>query len=268
MIHDFISGVLMKFFAVLLSVFCALSAAGTDAPVRIADTVGDPVFRTAAIRMALAGTPVACEQVQTTMEKAFAGLQNGTYDLVLAPRSSVPEKWQKYCRDYGVNAVMIAVNGRNPRSHFTSGELAEIFSGKRRSWITLNGQDFQIHLMRMPDASSPVRIFRERIMGGNAFAPAFVRKNPAELLRLAEVNKNAIVLTLRPDAELSTGLKAASIDGIYPSLENMKTGRYPLCERLTVVYRVPPTGKVKTLLDHIFSAEMAAVIAGHGLVRP
>ena len=105
-------------------------------------------------------------------------------------------------------------------------------------------------------------------MGKLAFAPAFERKNTVELLHLAVVNKNALVLSGRPDAELSTGLKAVSVDGIYPSLENLKNGRYPLCERRTILTAKEPSSGVQTLLKAIFAADMGSVIADHGLVQP
>ena len=89
-----------------------------------------------------------------------------------------------------------------------------------------------------------------------------------ELLHLAVLNENALVLSGRPDAELSTGLKAVSVDGIYPSLENLKNGRYPLCERRTLLTGKNPSGNVKELLKTIFSADMGSVIADHGLVQP
>ncbi len=258
----------MKFLTGFFLAFGCLILTGAEKPVRIADTVGDTVFRSAAVRLTLTGQPVACSQEKVTVEKALAGLQKGEYDLVLAYRSAVPEKQQKFCRDYAVDAVMIAMNAGNSRNGFTTRELAETFSGEKRSWLTLNGNDFQIHLMRLPDAASAVRIFRDKVMKKRPFAPAFIRENPMELLRLAVLNENALVLTCRPDMELATGLKAAAVDEVYPSLENVKNGRYPLVERRTVLLPEKPSAGVQMLLKTVLSADMENVIAEHGLIRP
>ncbi|MBQ7393695.1 MAG: substrate-binding domain-containing protein [Lentisphaeria bacterium] len=258
----------MKFFVLIFAVWTCQLLAGADGTVRIADTLGDGVFRAAALQLALAGKTVACTQERVTPEKAFAGLQKGDYDLVLAYRSLVPESLQSQCRDYAVDAVMLSVNAGNSRSSFTSGELAEAFSGKRRSWVSFNGEDRQIHLMRLEDNSSAVEIFRKKVMGKLAFAPAFERKNTVELLHLAVLNKNALVLSVRPDAELSTGLKAVTVDGVYPSLENVKKGRYPLSERRAVLNGKHLSREAQILLETVFSADMGAVIADCGLIQP
>ncbi len=258
----------MKCWLLLFIVSLCVVLTGGEAPVRIADTLGDPAVRTAAVRLALAGKPVACTQELVTLEKAFAGLQKGEYDLVLAYRSAVPANLQAQCRDYAVDAAMIAVNVKNPKSNFTVRELAEAFSGWRRSWLTYNGTNFQIHLMRLPDDAPAVRIFRDKVLGKRTFSAAFERKNSMELLHLAVLNENALVLTTRPDAELATNVKAVSVEGVYPSLENIKSGRYPLCERRVVVISGKAAGKVQELLSMLFSADMGSVIAEHGGIQP
>lgn len=257
----------MKFFAGIAGVFFAVLVCAGEPVVRIADTVGETALRTAVIRMALSGDPIACTQERVSPEKALAGLRNGTYDMVLMRRSAVPDDLKARCRNYAAEAAMISVNSKNARNDMTSRELAEVFSGWRRSWVTLNGLDFQIHLMRMKMDSFPVQIFREKIMGKRAFAPAFEREDGMELLHLAVVNENALVLTNRPDAELSTSLKVLSVDGIYPSLENVKNGRYPLSEFRTVILNTKPSGKVQKLLTFLFSAEMGKILADHGLIE-
>lgn len=258
----------MRTTIVLLTLLLCFALSGGEQVVRIADTVGDSLIRGVAVRMALAGTPVTCSQERVTPEKAFAGLRKGEYDLVLAFRSAVPADLQSACRDYAVDAAMISVNAKNSRGNFTSRELAEAFSGWRRSWLTLNGGDYQIHLMRLNSDASAVRIFQQKVMGKRSFAPAYERSSTTELLHMAVLNENALVLSGRPDAELSTGLKAASVDGVYPSLENLKSGRYPLCERRTILTAKEPSAGVQTLLKAVLAADMGSVIADHGLVQP
>ena len=122
--------------------------------------------------------------------------------------------------------------------------------------------------MRLPEDASAVRIFREKVMGKRSFAPVFERKNTMELLQLTALNENALVLSGRPDVELSTSVKAVSVNGIYPSLANVKNGRYPLSERRVVVTGKNPSGNVQRLLSALFAAETGGVIAEHGLIQP
>ena len=257
----------MRTAAVLLILFLCFVLSGGEQTVRIADTVGDSLIRAAAVRLALAGTPVSCSQERVTPEKAFSGLRNGEYDLVITYRSAVPADLLAGCRDYAVDAAMIAVNAKNPKGNFTSRELADAFSGKAGSWLTLNGSNYQIHLMRLKGDASAVRIFRQKIMDKRSFAPAYERTSTTELLHMAVLNENALVLTGRPDAELSTGLKAVSVDGIYPSLENLKNGRYPLCERRTILTVKNPSAGVLALWKVLSAADMSSVIADHGLIQ-
>ena len=247
---------------------CCLTLAGAEPELRIADAIGDAAVREAAIRWTLSGGAAACRQERVTLDRALAGLRKGEYDLVLAYRSALPEALRGRGRDYAIEAAMIAVNAANVRSDFSAKALAEIFSGWRRSWKTLNGEEFQIHLMRLEDGAGPVGIFRRKIMGGKEFAPAFVRRDGDELLRLTELNEHAITLTGRPDAELSIGIKAASVDGVAPSIENLKNGRYPLADRRVALTAETPSAGAGSLLEFMRLPDMAAVFAGYGLMMP
>lgn len=264
---------MVRFFTLLVCLLGLTLAGAEDAPgphdLRIADTIDETAVLDAAIRLRVRdGKPGSCVQDRVTLDRALAGLRAGKYDLVLAYRSALPENLHGRARDYAIEAAMIAVNAANVRSSFSSKDLAEIFSGWRKSWKTLNGEDFQIHLMRLEDNAGATRIFRRKIMGKRTFAPAFVRRNGTELLRLAEISEHAVVLTFRPDAELSTVIKAAAIDGVYPSLENLKNGKYPLTDRRVVLMAEKPSPEARALVDFLRRPEMAAVFAECGLVMP
>ena len=263
---------MVRFFTLLACIFGLTLAGAEDVPgphdLRIADTIGDAAVREAAIRQTLAGKPGTCVQDRVTLERALAGLRAGKYDAVLAYRSELPEDLRGRARDYAVEAAMIAVNAANVRSSFSARDLAEIFSGWRKTWKTLNGEDFQIHLMRLDDSAGATAIFRRKIMGKQEFARAFVRRSGAELLRLTELYEHAVTLTFRPDAELSTNIKAAAVDGVYPSLENVKNGKYPLADRRVFLMPEKPSPEALALVEFLRRPEMAAVFADSGLIQP
>ena len=258
----------------LLACLVGLALAGAeDVPgphdLRIADTIGETAVLDAAVRLRVrAGKPGTCVQDRVTLDRALAGLRAGKYDVVLAYRSALPEDLRGRAQDYAVEAAMIAVNAANVRSSFSAKDLTEIFSGWRKTWKTLNGENFQIHLMRLENNAGATEIFRRKIMGDRSFARAFVRRSGAELLRMTELYEHAVTLTFRPDAELSTGVKAAAVDGVYPSLENLKNGKYPLADRRVVLMAEKPSPEAAALMEFLRRPEMAAVFADSGLVMP
>ena len=181
---------MVRFFTLLTCLFGLTLAGAEDVPgphdLRIADTVGETAVLDAVIMLRVrAGKPGTCVQDRVTLEHALTGLRAGKYDLVFAYRSELPENLRVRARDYAIEAAMIAVNAVNVRSSFSAKDLAEIFSGWRKTWKTLNGEDFQIHLMRLDDSAGATGIFRRKIMGKREFARAFVRRDGAAIFVLS-----------------------------------------------------------------------------------
>ena len=246
----------------------SLVPCGAEIPkhtVRIADAIGDDAVRGVALLLAFSGSGKwEIQQTRVTVDEGLKGLREKRYELVLARVSELPEKYGAVREDYAVEGAMIALHGDNAVNDLSCRELAEIFSGWRKSWRTVNGKEFQIHLMKEPDGAFAVEIFRRKIMGKQSFAPAYERQNFMELLELTKIQEHAATLMPRPDIELPDGMRAVAVDHVYPSLENLRNGRYPLTDRRTALHGKELSPDAGLFLKQLRNA--AKILAQYGLI--
>ncbi len=253
------------FLRVWILLSCALLPAGA---VRVADTIGDAAVRQAAIACVLSGRKADVEQISMSVPEALAALKAGKADLALIRKCELPAARQEDGKIYAIETAMVSVHRDNPRNSCSSQELAEIFSGWKKSWVTLNGESFRIHLMRQMPDSVPVRLFCRKILKQRTLAAAFERQDFMEILRLVSVNRHAAALTARPDMEIPTDIKVISVDGVYPSLDHLRAGTYPLCERRMVLSGRRLSSEAEAFLSFILSGDMAVILAEEGLLQP
>jgi len=65
---------------------------------------------------------------------------------------------------------------------------------------------------------------------------------------------------------LNDTIKAISVDGALPTVENIKSGAYPVSRPFNIAYRGQPDGLAADFIDFIFSQEGQEVVAGRGYI--
>ncbi len=65
---------------------------------------------------------------------------------------------------------------------------------------------------------------------------------------------------------LDPSTKALAIDGVEPTLENLKAGKFPLIRPLYKLTMGKPTGLVKDFLDFALSPEGQKIVAEEGFI--
>lgn len=231
----------MKTFLLLatLACACALTAAEPAAPPAVAPTPdklvicdaipgGDPTVRSLALEIAAANPQLAVSIEKQLLADALKALEAGDADLVLADESSLPPESGLY-RRYAAVVALVIVNATNARRDFNLSELQSVYTGTLGDWKSLNGAAFSLHRMALSEGLPAELLFRSKVMQERRYAKAIYRKaDSTQLLLLAAVNPHAIAIVGYPNRELGNALYAAAVNGIEPTLENLKSGKYPL----------------------------------------
>jgi len=181
-----------------------------------------------------------------------------------------------YCRD----AVAVVVNPANRKSNFTRAELKAIFTGNLNLWEDGSG----VVVLIRDGYSGTRKFFEEKIIGEKEYIPAYLAlekkgegmlltppftsfkppffpliKSSQELLFSLSKIRGAI-------AYLSVGgipreARAVKIDGVAPTVENIKSGQYPLSRTPMLVTLGNPAGESRQFIDFILSS------AGQNIVK-
>lgn len=186
---------------------------------------------------------------------------------------------------YCLDAVAVVVNPSNRKADFTRAELKAVFTGNQAKWEDGTGV---VVLIR--DGYSGTRRFFERmIIGEEEYIPAYITlekkgegmlltppftsfkppffplvKSSQELLFSLSKIRGAI-------AYLSVGSipkesRAVSIDGVKPTAENIKSGRYLLSRTPMLVTLGEPAGEARRFIDFVLSDEGQKIVERMGYI--
>lgn len=203
----------------------------------------------------------------------FQALADGKIDVALASHGLRVEELTKQgmvVHEIARIAVVFGVNETVPVSRLTAQQVCDIYSGKVTNWKALGGPDLEIAVRTRPESEVDTEVVREGIaclkelkIAGSVKA---MPKSGDMAKELAAV-PGAIGMTSMTVVEQSKGrIKAASLDGIAPSADNVKNKSYVLIRESFFVTRGSPSTAVARFIEFTRSASGDDVIAANGAV--
>ena len=192
----------------------------------------------------------------------------GTADIGMLSRDlKASEKEGNDLREFVVGKDGIALVGHpsNTVSDLTLAPIKAIYQGEITNWKEIGGADAEIIL-----------IGRDSSSGTREFFTEFVLKKEDSAKDMQELNSNgavALAVSITPGAigylsleYVDDSLKAFSIGGIAPTVENVISGTYEINRPLLMVTNGEPEGLAADYLDFILSAEGQQIIKDNGFI--
>jgi phosphate transport system substrate-binding protein len=173
----------------------------------------------------------------------------------------------------GREAFVFFVEEDNPVSDLTAEQVRAIYHGDITNWKELGGKDQEILAFQRPKNSGS-QTMMEYFMGDVTLKePKTFEKVDAMTGVIKEVaqyanEKGAMGYSFRyflQELNQEKGVKMLSIDGVYPSLENIENGSYPLVTNVVLITRADETNPyVRKMTDFILSEEGQDIIRRTG----
>ncbi len=197
-----------------------------------------------------------------------AGIQavcNKTCSIGTSSRSLYQSEQELYQFLIAIDGIAIIAHPSNPINNLTHDELRAIFSGEITNWKVVGGPDKKIFPVTREEGSGTRGAFEELIMHGTAISDACLVQDSNGAIR------EIIASTPQAIGYISAGLvnervKALSIDGITPTLENYRTGGYKFCRPFLLLTLEQPKGVVKSFIDYVLSKEAQEILFQNGLI--
>lgn len=209
----------------------------------------------------------------------ITALINGTCDIAESSRA-MEDKEIKQAEAKGVHpnqeqvaidGIAIVVHPKNPVKNLIMDQLREIFLGNIENWKVLGGANKPIVLLSR-EVNSGTHIFlKEHVLRrGNAkgpeeFSPAALMM-PSSQAIADEVagNENAIgyygMGYIGPKQKVIAVAKDAKSPFIEPTVDNVKSGVYPISRPLFLYTNGKPQGVIKDFVDFVFSKEGQEIV--------
>lgn len=182
-----------------------------------------------------------------------------------APKKEEIARYGLVLHRWAVDGVAVAVHPDNPVRALSSAQLRAVYAGTLTNWQELGGPNRAINLYTR-DASSGTRtVFWKKALGkGEIHESAhFVKSNGAMKSALAGDPYGIGYLSV---GHLDASVASLAIDGVAPTLENVKTGAYPIARGLYSNTKGEAKGLARAFIDALYSPRGQALIAAKGFI--
>jgi phosphate transport system substrate-binding protein len=223
-----------------------------------------------------------------------AGIQamlEGIADIGMCSRSLRPEEADKLRGiPIAMDGLAIVVNKSNPVSALTRDQIRAIFTGDVTRWSQVGGADGPIDLITREEGSGTREAFVKLIMETKDAHPATATSQPSTASAPAAAEPAIVRISRKAMTQESNGavkelvkhnrraigymslglvhgeLKIITVDGVYPTAEEVVHKRYPLMRPFLFVVRGTVRPSAQGYIDYVLSPEGQHVLEKEGLV--
>lgn len=205
-------------------------------------------------------------QYQNTV-RGYQAVVDGTTDILFCAAPS--EEQKKYAKEQGVELVYIPigleafvffVNENNPVENLTTEQIRDIYAGEYTNWSQVGGANRVINPVTRLSGS-----------GSQTVMEAFMGEKEIGRKSLLAIGGASIGFSFRYYMDGIVGneaVKMISLNGVYPSAENIRNGSYPIISQFYAIYRADNTNEnIPLLIDWILSEEGQTILEESGYVR-
>lgn len=204
-------------------------------------------------------------QYQNTI-RGFDAMVDGSVDLFFTAhpskeqlKSAADKNVELEIVPIGLEAFVFFVNSKNPVDALESAQIKDIYRGNIRNWKEVGGPNRMINpMLRIKGSGSQTMM--EKFMDGDMIT----KRDPLAVFG------GCIGYSFRyylSGMVANKNVKMLSVDGIYPSKENIQNGSYPISDNFYVVYRKDNENEnVQKIVDWLLSDEGQSMIEACGYV--
>lgn len=199
--------------------------------------------------------------------RGYQAIVDGTTDILFCAGPS--EEQKQYARDKGVDLVYVPigldgfvffVNENNPIDNLTVEQIRKIYACEYTNWREVGGANRIINPITRLEGSGSQTMF-ESFMGGYKIGT----KSPFA------ITGASIGFSFRYYMDgivENDAVKMLSLNGIYPSPENIQNRSYPIVAQFYAIYRSDNDNKnIPVMIDWLLSEEGQTLIEETGYVR-
>jgi phosphate transport system substrate-binding protein len=215
----------------------------------------------------------------------IAALIQGSTTLAMSSRTIKPEEIEQAKKNnvtpkkftVGYDGIAVVVHPDNPVSTLTTGQLADIYTGKITDWKDVGGKNGKIVLLSREVNSGTHVYFKEHILNkgdskGKAEFSASALLIPSSQGIADEVAQNPRAIGYFGMGYITKKQKAVSVAADEsskpeePTLKNVLSGKYPISRPLFIYSNGEPKGQNKAVIDFILSDKGQELVKTLGFV--
>jgi len=192
----------------------------------------------------------------------------GLVDIGNSGRKPTADEVAKYGLEMhqgAVDGVGIIVNPGNPVQNLRTDQIKAVYAGEMTNWKVLGGPDKPINLYTRDNASGTREVFWKKALekGGISAKANFVASNGAMKTAIAQDPYGIGYVSV---GYIDRSVTPVALDGVAPTLDNVKQGRYKVARGLFSNTKGEPRGLAKKFLTYLRSAQGQQLIVQNGFI--
>lgn len=242
---------------------------GESGSIRISGgTAHIPVMKVAAQKIMSANTDIKISIAGGGSGVGIKQVGEGLVDIGNSGRKPTEEELNKYSlkmHKWAIDGVGVVVHPKNPVKSLTSDQLKDIFAGKLINWKSLGGPDKTINIYTRDEASGTRSVFWKKALtkGEISTKALFAASNGA--MKTA-VSQDPYAIGYVSVGHIDESVAPVALDGVAPSLENVKQGKYKVARGLFSNTKGEPDGLTRKFIDYLYSPEGQKIVAQKGFI--
>lgn len=192
----------------------------------------------------------------------------GLVDIGNSGRKAKKEEIERYdlqMFEWAIDGVGLVVHPANKIKSLSTKQVQAIYAGTIRNWQELGGDDRSINLYTRDEASGTRAVFWKKALkkGSIAANANFVVSNGA---MKAAISQDPYGIGYVSVGHMDATVTAVTLDGVAPTLDNVKSGKFPVSRGLYSNTKGAPTGLTKKLIEYLLSDEGQKIVSDKGFV--
>jgi phosphate transport system substrate-binding protein len=192
----------------------------------------------------------------------------GLVDIGDTGRTLTPQEIGKYdlkSFPFAIDGVAVAVNPANPVGNLSPQQIQEIFAGKITNWKQVSGKEAAINLYTRDEASGTREVFWKKLLNKG---PVAEKANvvPSNGAMKVAISQDANGIGYLGIGHVDDSVKAVKVNGVEPTQENAKSGKYPVVRKLYMNTKGEPKHMVKAFIELILSPAGQKITQKHGFI--
>ena len=180
--------------------------------------------------------------------------RSGVADIGMVSRALKPDEQDLKASAIALDGVAVILHKSNPVRALSADQVRAIYTGKVVNWKEVGGKDQRITVVNKAEGRSTLELFlayfqlknseikAQVVIGDNQQGVKTVAGNPGAIGYVS-------IGTGEFEVEQGTPLQLLPLDGIAPTSDAVRSGKFPLSRPLNLVTKGEPTGRAKQFIE-------------------
>jgi phosphate transport system substrate-binding protein len=172
--------------------------------------------------------------------RGITDVRKNLADIGMVSRALKPNEHDLTAHAVALDGISLIVHKENPIQELSRKQLIDIYTGKLNNWKSVGGDEKEIVVINKADGRSTLEVFLSYLELKNSAVKAdiVIGDNQQGLITVAN-NQQAIsyvsIGAAAYEAENGANIRLLPIEGIEPSLVNIKNKTFPITRTLNMV---------------------------------